>query len=308
MKIIFGILSILTAGFTAIGAHAEYDLASAIINAQQQCIGFSDEFNHLKTMAGINTAVTGVGTAAGIGATAVGFSKAEIDKKLDALSRELCGAGYCDPKTIENMSDEDFFNKVLPTMEQMAELVELQNKSKNLGNWRTGLMAGSAATNIAGAIIAGNNKIKTDMRGAIDDCIAAIDALQDARMQEHISNPKTDLSAADKIISACGQWKYVDLSKINNRANGAMWSSVTGATLGTAGTVTSAIANSNGVRTDASEDGRKKEKNLNTASNVLAVGTSVASATATVFNATQISAIKQASNVADECEGTLLNQ
>ncbi|MDE6250187.1 MAG: hypothetical protein K2M34_00945, partial [Alphaproteobacteria bacterium] len=179
---------------------------------------------------------------------------------------------------------------------------------KNVGNWRTGLLAGSTARNFAGAIISGNNKIKTDMRGAIDDCIAAIDALKNARMQAHISDPHADLSTADAIISACSQWRHVDLSKINNRANGAMWSSVTGATLGTAGTVTSAIANSNGVRTDASEDGRKKEKNLNTASNVLAVGTSVASATATVFNATQISAIKQASNVADECEGALLNQ
>ncbi|MDE6250221.1 MAG: hypothetical protein K2M34_01120, partial [Alphaproteobacteria bacterium] len=154
MKQILGFLSILTIVGITIDAHADEGLDSAIHNAQQQCIGFADEFNHLKTMAGINTAVTGVGTAAGIGAAAVGFSKAEIDKQLDALSRELCGAGYCDPKNIENMSDEDFFNNVLPTMEQMAELVELQNKSKNLGNWRTGLLAGSTATNIAGAIIA----------------------------------------------------------------------------------------------------------------------------------------------------------
>lgn len=308
MKKILGFLSLLTVVCTAIRAHADENLDSAINNARQQCVGFADEFNHLKTMAGINTAVTGVGTAAGIGAAAVGFSKAEIDKKLDALSRELCGAGYCDPKTIENMSDEDFFNNVLPTMEQMAELVELQNKSKNLGNWRTGLMAGSTATNIAGAIIAGNNKVKTDLHGAIDDCIAAIDTLKEARTQARISNPETDLSTANAIISACGQWQYANLSKINKRANGAMWSSVTGATLGTTGTVTSAIANSNGVRTDASEDGRKKEKNLNTASNVLAVGTSVASATATIFNATQISAIKQASNIADECERALMNQ
>ncbi|MCM1294792.1 MAG: hypothetical protein NC311_04515 [Muribaculaceae bacterium] len=306
MRAIFAIVPIL---FMTINVYADDGiLDSAIQNAQQKCIGIADEFNHMKTMAGINTAVTGVGTAAGIGAAVVGFSKAEIDKELDALSRELCGAGYCDPNTIENMSDEDFFYDVLPTMEQMAKLVELQDKSKNLGNWRTGLMAGSTATNIAGAIIAGNNKAKTDLRGAIDDCIAATAALRDARMQERVSNPQADLTAVDTIISACGAWQYVDLSKINNRANGAMWSSVAGATLGAAGTVTSAVANSNGVRTDASEDGRKKEKNLNTASNVLAVGTSVASATATVFNATQISAIKQASNVADECERTLNNQ
>ena len=49
----------------------------------------------------------------------------------------------------------------------------------------------------------------------------------------------------------------------------------------------------------------QKEKNLNTASNVLAGGTTVASGVAVVFNATQIGAIKRAANVADECEEAL---
>ena len=48
-----------------------------------------------------------------------------------------------------------------------------------------------------------------------------------------------------------------------------------------------------------------KEKNLNTAANVLAGGTTAASLSGTIFNATQISAIKRAATVADECEGAL---
>ena len=65
------------------------------------------------------------------------------------------------------------------------------------------------------------------------------------------------------------------------------------------------MANSDSVREDNSESGKKKEKNLNTASNILAGGTTVASGVATVFNATQIKAIKRAASVADECEGAL---
>ena len=63
----------------------------------------------------------------------------------------------------------------------------------------------------------------------------------------------------------------------------------------------SASANSKDVRDGDSN----KEKNLNTAANVLAGGTTAASLSATIFNATQINAIKRAATVADECEGAL---
>ena len=49
----------------------------------------------------------------------------------------------------------------------------------------------------------------------------------------------------------------------------------------------------------------EKEKNLNTAANVLSGVTTAASATATVFNATQISAIKKVAEVAEKCTGVL---
>lgn len=63
------------------------------------------------------------------------------------------------------------------------------------------------------------------------------------------------------------------------------------------------MANSDKVRNDNTDSGKQKEKNLNTASNVLAGTTTVASAAATVFNATQISAIKRVVSVAEKCEG-----
>ena len=114
-----------------------------------------------------------------------------------------------------------------------------------------------------------------------------------------------DVTEANEIASACGEYDYVDVSKINDRATGAMWSSVVGATTGAVGTVTSAMANTDATRNDNTDSGKQKEKNLNTASNVLAGASTVASATATVFNATQISAIKKVATVAEKCTGVL---
>ena len=56
---------------------------------------------------------------------------------------------------------------------------------------------------------------------------------------------------------------------------------------------------------EKTESDWKKEENINTAANVLAGASTVASATATVFNATQISAIKKLSDVAKQCTGVL---
>ena len=49
----------------------------------------------------------------------------------------------------------------------------------------------------------------------------------------------------------------------------------------------------------------KKEKDLNIAANVLSVGATAASISATVFNATQIAAIKKVAGVSEKCTGVL---
>ena len=116
------------------------------------------------------------------------------------------------------------------------------------------------------------------------------------------SATNTDLARAENIIRACDAWTTVDISSINKRSTGATVSSGIGAGLGLAGTITSASANSKDVRDG---DDKQKEKNLNTAANVLAGGTTAASLSGTIFNATQINAIKRAATVADECEGAL---
>jgi len=277
------------------------------------CVGIDDELADLKKMAGINTAVTAVGTASGVGATAVGIVKASKDadanelEELIAELRKLSGEA-AEPTAAEQQQFlqefEDSYDAAVKNIEQYQEQLDKLNKqSKRLGNWRTGLVAGATATNVAGAIIAGNNKVDKDLQAQIDDCRAAVNQLRQSMMQARINGE--DVSEANEIIAACGEYDYVDVSKINNRAKGAMISSIVGATTGAAGTVTSTMANTDRTRNDNTESGHQKEKNLNTAANVLSGATTVASATATVFNATQISAIKKVATVAEKCTGVL---
>ncbi len=164
-------------------------------------------------------------------------------------------------------------------------------------------MAGSTATNVAGAIIAGTNKVDADLQTQINNCISSVKTLQKSIIQARINGE--DITEAQSIATACGEYEYVDISKINNRAKGAMISSTVGAATGLTGTIISATANTDKTRNDNTESGKQKEKNLNTAANTLAIGTTAASAMATVFNATQISAIKKVATVAEKCTGVL---
>ncbi|MBP3316682.1 MAG: hypothetical protein J6L70_03740 [Alphaproteobacteria bacterium] len=277
------------------------------------CVGIDEELSDMKTMAGINTAVTAVGTAAAGGATVVGFVKQSTDKDIEELEK-LWKEIQAKPEHNEFPTNEelDAFMAEFNTSYESAvagkdniesEIDRLTKKSKNLGNWRTGLLAGSTATNVAGAVIAGVNKVDEDLKTQIDNCIAAVGNLRNSITQARING--VDVAEAETIARECGEYEYVDVSKINKRGKGAMISSAVGAATGLAGTITSGVANTDKTRNDNSEAGKAKEKNLNTAANVLSIGTTAASATATVFNATQISAIKKVAAVAEKCTGVL---
>ena len=295
MRLTFGVLMSLMVG----RAHANTDLAAAIENVRTTCGNISAELTDMKKMAGIATTVTGVGTVAGGVALGTGIAKAGVDKEIEAMEKLPL-------LTIAN--ENEFEATVLNYAKSINHSVNTaighaEKKSKQLGNVRTGTMAAATATNIAGAIMSGTNRVKGDLKQQIDECLASVKTLSNVRMQARISKTVTDadLARAENIIRACDAWTTVDVSSINNRSTGATVSSGIGAGLGLAGTITSASANSDGVR-DGDAD---KEKKLNAAANVLAGGTTVAGLSATIFNATQISAIKRAATVADECEGAL---
>ena len=296
-------------------AYANAELGATIEDVRAKCGGIGDELADMKKMAGITTAVTGAGTVAGGVALGTGIAKANVDKKIveqEKLIKSLDDAGF-----IRVTSLDMFYKTYAQALEntgtvqgmQYAQQLklkksELEDKSKNLGNWRTGTLAAATATNIAGAIMSGTNRIKGDLKTQIDECLMSVKTLANVRMQARIDGSATDveLARAENIVRACDAWTTVDISSVNKRSTGATVSSGVGAGLGLVGTITSASANSDGVRQG---DDEQKEKNLNTAANVLAGGTTAAGLTATIFNATQISAIKRAAIVADECEGAL---
>lgn len=303
-------LVFLLALFVPLCARADIlPLDDALRATYTACAGIDDELSDLKKMAGINTAVTAVGTATAGGATVVGLVKASKDKQAEELERLIkelheMEDGYPEPTDDQKQQFMTRFNQsyddaVRDLESKQGQLDKLNEQSRKLGNWRTGLIATSTATNVAGAIIAGTAQSTGDLQSMIDACKAATANLRQSIGQADIRGD--DVSEAREILAACDEYNYVDISKITNRARGAMISSVVGGATGAAGTVTSAIANSKDVR--GKHDA--KEKNLNTAANVLSGATAAASATATVFNATQISAIKKVASVAEKCTGVL---
>ena len=297
-------------GQSAFGVVFGDDLSTQMQITRSACSGISDAMSTLKRMAGINTAVTAVGTVAGGVALGTGIAKSNTDRELEALIEKV--QKLIDEKSkipvekisIENRNEfETQLNEISGTISSTSEKIsELEQKSKTLGDIRTGTLATTAVADTAGTIIATKNRVDDDLQSRIENCVTQVKRLSSvkAAAQTDKSVDSATITQANTIISECREWEYVNLTDINKKARGAAISSGTGAALAIVGTITSASANS-----DSTRQNDNKEKSLNTASNVLAGGATGASAVATIFNATQIGTIKKALNIAEKCEEAL---
>lgn len=292
---------------------------------KKSCGGISTDLASLKSMAGIGTIATGAGTVAGGVALGTGLAKSSVDTDVAQLEKSLKKLEEKQSNASQQydtiMLSDDIFRECPALVEaygnmQSAELeqskiqsqIDAKNdKSKSLGNVRTGAMGVAAVTDTVGTVLAANNRVDGALQSKIDSCLMDVKKLKDAYnvARGDGSADAETMQRVDNIVRACGEWEHVDLSSINKKATGATISGGTGAVLALAGLFTSASANSDSVRNNDSDEGREKEKNLNTAANVLAGGTTIASAVSTVFNATQISSIKKAADVATTCEEAL---
>lgn len=284
-----------------------YDnLVAALNNAQSACVGISDKLSDLKRMAGINTAVTAVGTVGGAVALGTGIAKARVDKEIEDRLQEAVTGNYSragDQSGLQNIPTLSGTSSTgdNQTKTQKADN-ELENKSKTLGHVRTGAMAVAGASNVVGAVIASKNSSQDDLVTQIAKCSETMNDLTAAQMQVRADGSDPDgtlLQKADNVILKCKMIDKVDLSDVIKKAKGAMISSTVGAATGVVGAVVSALANSQKIR----DGDDQTEKNLNTASNVLAGTTTVASGAAVFFNATQIGTVKQMAAIAEDCEG-----
>lgn len=317
MKKIFVILFLIVGIAPAIADQTDDVIAKAeqIFEATRiTCSGISDEISKVSNISKANTAVTAVGTAAAGGALAAGVKKSQEEKEIDRLIEEMCANGGCTPEGVEAMSNEQFFTIVLQPMAQIAELQERIDKSKKLGNWRTGLMAGTIGTNLASAIMSGLNINQSELEQHISACNEMITSVPD--MENELRRAGVDPNEYDvvKRLSSvrtwCNQIDIKDIEKIEKRMKGVLGTSVAGTAIGVVGVGTSAAANSdkymdvsNKVR--MSDDDKQKEKALNTTANVMAGANIATGAIETGLNISLITLTKKLMQSAERCEEVL---
>lgn len=302
------------------GDAALAELYETYETVRQFCDGISDRISSVSGVSKVNTVVTATGTVTAGGALVAGIMKSQTDKKIEELQKKICERGGCDPDKVAAMSDEEFLHSVAqPFIRQMELDRELQRlqaekdaataKSKKLGNWRTGLLVGTTATNVASAIIAGLNRNQSDLIQQITACNAAVDKLRVARTAainsgvDPIENPM--INEFNTTIESCGALNVADVEKIEKRMTVVMGTSIGGAVIGAVGAGTSIAANKDSVRNDDTDAGKQKEKNLNTAANVSAGLATATGAVGTGFNISLITLTKKILKSAEQCEGTL---
>ncbi|MDR1826457.1 MAG: hypothetical protein LBQ49_02070, partial [Rickettsiales bacterium] len=177
------------------------------------------------------------------------------------------------------------------------------DETKRLGNVRTGLMATGAAINAAGAVMAANGGPK-NLKDMIAGCRGALLVLDSELTRLRVANeadandPK--FARAEKIVAECGRLSEINVAKIDQKANVVKLAAGAGAAMAIAGAITSALANSD--KTNRTDGARK---NLDSASNALAVGMTAASGVSTGFNAALIAEYDKALKTAEKCGETL---
>lgn len=278
------------------------------------CSGISDEISKVSKVSKTNTVVTAAGTVAAGGALAAGVAKSREEQDIDRLVKQICDAGGCTSEGVEAMSLEDFHTNVILPMAEIYELQQQLDRSKKLGNWRTGLMAGTIGTNLASAIIAGVNKDQSELIQHIQACNEMVESVNYAAAQLKASgvNPMENkiVKDLDNVKTWCNQIDIKDIEKIEKRMTGVMGTSIAGGVIGVVGTVTSAEANSNKYmnlenRLSMTESDKNKKNSLNTTANVMAGANVATGLVETGLNISLISLTKRLMKQAELCEEIL---
>ena len=289
------------------------NLQQKISEVRSECSGIKKD---LDTIFGFTTATTvasGIGTVAAGGALVSGVMKSKKDKIIEEKENEL---KLLQSRT-DNLSDDPEVLKqqiaeIMPSLDEdyarlQKEIEEETKKSKMLGNVRTGLMAGATVTSaVSTGTSIGATVNAEKLAKKMSDCNEAVRQLKLAiSVAEAEEVEEEKLAHAREITSACTGFDKDNINTLKTQMTASAIVSGIGTATAGAGTITSAMANSKKVREDDSEKGRKKEKGLNLASNILAGVTMGTSATSTVLSATAISKAKKDSKMAEKCEAVL---
>ena len=289
--------------------------AEEIIEATRiTCSGISDEIAKVANISKANTAVSAVGTVAAGGALVTGIKKSQEEEEIDRLVKEICDKGGCDPETVQSMSLEKFYEDILIPMATIEELRARLERSKELGDWRTGLMAGTIGTNLASSIMSGLNINQSDLIQHITACNEMVKMASNAELDLRsmgVSTMDTPLMKdLGHIKTWCNQIEIKDVEKIEKRMKGVMGTSIAGTAIGVVGVGTSATANSDKYMSEKnkltlSDSEKKKEKALNTTANVMAGANIATGAVETGLNISLITLTKKLMEQAERCEEVL---
>ncbi len=305
-------------------------LNTNIEKAKDSCLGIKDDLKTIQVLAGVATGASSLGTLASGGALATGIVKSVKDKKIEESKQQ-----NNDIEKLLNMSDAEFEQAVLSgevsrilrelsdnitkddvkeTQTALQKEIDKDTKtSQTLGNVRTGLMAGSIATSAASTITSGISiKKLDDLIGKMKDCNRAAQQIKSdiSVIQSEIDDIeylKDDYRfyKAGNIVNSCSGFDTNNIKEIKSVMTASTVVGGVGTVVSTAGTITSALANSKKIRNDDSEDGVKKEKGLNLASNIMAGVSTGTSAGGIVLGAVTLSKLSKNVDVAESCEDAL---
>lgn len=302
--------------------------AEEVYNATRiVCSGISEQIAKVANISTANTAIAGAGTIAATGALVAGVKKSNIDAEIESRLDEFCKVKDCTQNSETNA--QGFYNEIIEGLAEIStesgvdktdskSIESMLEQSQKLGNWRTGLMAGTIGTNLATAILSGRNMNQSDLIQQITACNDMIKTVSEVQHTlktagiNPIENPV--MRKLDNAKTWCAQMNVADVEKIENRMKASLGTSIAGGVIGVAGTATSAAANSDkysDINTRASLHAGnntaelQKAKNLNTAANIMS-GASIATGVAgTAVNISLISLAKKMIKSAQRCEEVL---
>ena len=270
------------------------DLQTKLSKVQSSCSGIKSDLDKIFGLTVATTVSSSVGTALAGGALAVGIVKSKTDKKIEDL---------------ESLSDVEFYKYVSTkaNYDNEAELNKLTKKSKTFGNVRTGLMAGATVTSaVSTGTSIGASVSAKKLAEKMEECDKAVYELKNTISIAEAEEVEAEkLEPAKAITKACSGFDKDNINTLKRMTTASAIVSGIGTATAGAGTVTSIMANTDKVRSDNSEKGKKKEKGLNLASNILAGVTTGTSGASTILSAAAISKAKKDSKVAEECENAL---
>ncbi len=262
---------------------------SKIEAVQNSCSGIKSNIDKIFGLSVATTVSSGLGSVAASGALAVGIMKAKTDKKLEQLKK---------------LSSYELYKEVLNLENKLKEQSALEKKSKVLGNVRTGLMIGATVTNsVSTGTSLGVTLTTAKLAEKMVQCNIDLQALKLAKVELEAENIES--KKADAILSVCTGYDHGNIKLLKNLATANAVVSGIGTVTAGVGSITSAMANSKQVRYNDSKAGKKKEKGLNLASNILVGVTIGTNATSTALSAAQISKVKKDSGIAEKCEKVL---